>query len=552
MIFAMNLTRIAGVLLLSTCLSAQVEIEPIKPHIVLETVGPDGWRARLGVTNVGVMLASEQARTVWQPQLAPLLGAWQMMVGDEQAFEAASKRLLDYGGTIRIGILFDEDGPSNVAVMLEADRRTDLAALAKDLRQLIERGVPGEWQAVDLGGKQRELRTKDGTALSAPMLEAGRLILVAGQVDGIARSMGLARHLTSRPLTITKPTPTSPALHIQLDLARLTKIAGVVDLGWREVADALGISDLDQLEFALRAAGPRVELDVSMSLQKAARGMVAAFLPNRQSVSGMLRVLPKQASAWKVGRFDCKALYDGIIAAIGASEIAMNPGSIRKDINEEVGIDVDKDLLGNMTDELLVVGSPFQNFDSREEATWMIAFRIKNDATFRAALLKMAKRAKPFLSVAETVEIDGVEMRRYGNMLNYDLWMAAGNGLFVLAAGRDAEDEVADLLRRAKGQDLAESAEVPAAFADLKRHLPPGHNGLAHADLKSVLAIPSEWWFDIFAEVLPHIARGPAMDPEEAEEHQEQIRKLLEAHNLLKVRTATGFSDSRFHWRLFW
>ena len=101
-------------------------------------------------------------------------------------------------------------------------------------------------------------------------------------------------------------------------------------------------------------------------------------------------------------------------------------------------------------------------------------------------------------------------------------------------------------------QQVGEPAATFPPFADLSRRLPPGHNGLAQADLKSVLAIPSEWWFDIFSEVLTHVARGPAMDPGEAEERQEQLRKLLEAHNLLMVRTATGFADSRFHWRMFW
>ena len=36
---------------------AQTRAQATTPHIILETVGPDGWRTRLGPTNVATMLA---------------------------------------------------------------------------------------------------------------------------------------------------------------------------------------------------------------------------------------------------------------------------------------------------------------------------------------------------------------------------------------------------------------------------------------------------------------------------------------------------------------
>ena len=86
-----DLLRITAVstlafLLASTNLRAQTATATAPPHIVIETVGPDGWRARLGPTNVASMLASEEGRAIWQPTLAPLLGMWRMTVGDEEAF----------------------------------------------------------------------------------------------------------------------------------------------------------------------------------------------------------------------------------------------------------------------------------------------------------------------------------------------------------------------------------------------------------------------------------------------------------------------------------
>ena len=46
--------------------------------------------------------------------------------------------------------------------------------------------------------------------------------------------------------------------------------------------------------------------------------------------------------------------------------------------------------------------------------------------------------------------------------------------------------------------------------------------------------------------------QGPQLDPETAEEHQERFHALLKAHNLLTMRSATGFAESLWHWRLFW
>ncbi|MGK0349998.1 MAG: hypothetical protein ACJAYX_000666 [Planctomycetota bacterium] len=163
----------------------------------------------------------------------------------------------------------------------------------------------------------------------------------------------------------------------------------------------------------------------------------------------------------------------------------------------------------------------------------------------------MMTKVKWLFSGSETVDVDGVELRRYGNMLGYDLWMAVGNGVFVIAAGRDAEEEATAVLQKAKGQTFAVTTELAAAHADLKRYLPPGLNGLAQADLASVLAIPSEWWLEALNDVLPFI-NGPQLDPDEAEEQQQRFHRLLQSNNLALVRSATGFADGRWHWRLFW
>ncbi|MGK0301989.1 MAG: hypothetical protein ACI89X_002871 [Planctomycetota bacterium] len=502
---------------------------------------------RLGVTNVAAMLDSEAGRKVWQPRLKPLLGMWQMMVGDEEAFAAASNRIFSYGGTIRIAVFINAAAAAHVAVMLEPDGRSDLKVIAADIKSLIERGVPGEWRKETIGGKEYTLRGKLD-AVTAPVLENGRLYIVTGDTATIATGIGLTTHLLARPVTITTPKPTSPALRISIDMPSLLALDDDPDTV--KIHEALGFSQMRELSFAVRAAGPRVELDISSSIEGAARGVVKAFAPPSQGVSGLAQLLPKKATAWKIGRFDGRAMFNGIVDAIAAGGWNNTREEVLEEVNEECGTDVDDQLLANLSDEMLVVGSPFQNFDSADEATWLVGFRTKDEAKFLASFKAMMQNMKWLLSGSETVDVDGVELRRYGNLLSYDLWMAAGNGMFVIAAGRDAEEEATAVLQKAKGQTFAVLTELPTSHKELERYLPPGLNGLAQADLSSVLAIPSEWWIDALNGV-PFLFR-PQVDPEEAEEQQQRLHKLLQSNNLGLVRSATGFADGRWHWRLFW
>lgn len=518
-----------------------------KPHVVIETVGLDGWRTRLGVTNVAAMLDSEEGRKVWQPRLEPLLGMWQMMGGDEGAFAAASKRIFSYGGTIRIAVVINAATAAHVAVMLEPDGHSDLKVIAADIKSLIERALPGEWKKETIGGKEYSLRGNID-AITAPVVEDGRLYLVAGATATIATGIGLTTHLLARPVTITTSKPTSPALRISLDMQPLLALDDHPDT--IKMIEGFGLSQLRELSFAVRAAGPRVELDVSSSIDGAPRGAVKAFASDSQGVSGLSQLLPKKATVWKVGRFDCRALFNGCINAIAAGL-----GDTREEIlaiaNEECGTDVDGQLLANLSDEMLVVGSPFQNFDRFDEATWLVGFRVKDEAKFRDSFQAMTKSMKWLFSGSETVDADGVELRRYGNMFSYDAWMAVGNGVFVIAAGRDAEEEATALLQKAKGQTFTVLTELAASHQDLLRYLPPGLNGLTQANLGSVLAIPIEWWLDALNDLLPFMD-VPQVNPHEAEEQQQRFHKLLEANSLRLVRSATGFADGRWHWRLFW
>lgn len=543
----MMLRRALPVLFTACLVPAQQDLPQVKPHVVIETVGPDGWRARLGPTNLGVMLTSDEGRKLWQPSLAPLIGMWTQVAGGEEAYQLASDRLLGYGGTIRIAALVNQRSAANLAIVFDGDKRTDLTAVANDVRQLIEGMLPGEWQEQEVAGRKVTMRTGGGPDfITMPRVEAGRLVMMLGDVGSAQNAMGLGAWLAARPATLTTPKPGSPAARVTLDLEQLITLGGVGQE--QAMLKALGLDGLRELTLTLSAAGPRVQLGADVQIDGAPRGVVKAFMPNSQGLSGLAALLPAKVSAGKVGRFDLHAFYEGIVQAIEAD---LGAADVRESIKKELGIDPGPDLLAHLTDELLVIGSPFQDFDRANEATWLLAWRLRDEKKFAAAFDTMMRNARPIVQVAETVDADGARLRRYGNPLGYDLWMAAANGVWVISGGRDAEENVTEMLKQAKGMQFASKAAPTQGFEGLARYLPGGLNGAATADLGSVVGMPVDWWLELLPELLP-IPLGRSVDEDEAEEQMEAMRALLKQHNLTQLRTATGFADGTWRWRLYW
>ncbi|MGC6487287.1 MAG: hypothetical protein ACON4Z_06560 [Planctomycetota bacterium] len=543
----MTFRSTAALLTALSCLPAQAEpapIAPLAPQVVLETVGPDGWRARLGPTNLGGLLASEEGRSLWRPLVQPMLDAWAGMLGSQDAYREASERILGYGGVARFAWRRSSTGQVSFAVVLDTDGRTDPAALAAELRRLIEVLVPGEWTARAVAGRDVELRSDAGMSLSAPRVDGAQLSILGGDPAAVGEAMGLRAWLTARPATLATPKPGSPAAQLRFDLRGLFATNG---RGPDQTMLALfGLDSLRDLTLHVSAAGPHVQIGADVTTDGAPRGLAKAMMPTSAGVSGLAALLPEETSAAKVARLDPHALVEGLFAA---AEAEME--GAREDAADYFGLDLADDLFAHATDELLVLGSPLVDFDRASEATWALAWRLRDDTKFRAALQKILKQTRGFLSGSETVDVDGVELRRYGNLIGYDLWIGVGNGLWVIAAGRDAEEQATALLRQAKGTELASTPAPPRGFDDLRRYLPAGCNGFARADLADIAGVPVDWWLMLLPELLPP-GLGAGVDDEQAEEQAEAMRAMLIEHHLGVLRTATGSADGTWRWRLFW
>lgn len=523
----------------------------IVPQIVVDTIGPDGWRVRFGPTNLGGMLESEKGREIWQPRVAPFLGGWQQLSGvDEQQFPAVRARWLGYGGRIKLAFHFESrhDRQANhVAVVLDGDGRTDLDAMANDLKELQYRAMPGEWQEQEIGGSKVTVRGT-GDLMTAPIREGNHLLLAMATAEDLEPALRMAHELAAD-CAGKVPAPTTPALRMQFDLPAFVAMAmGSGPDSERAWMEALGMSCLGPLTFTVGTAGPHVQLEVAEQFARDERGLFAALFPAVAKLPGLLAAQPGQDTAWKVGHFDAMAAWQAIERAILAAE-QVTAEKLHEDMMKELGIDLGKDLLPWLDGEVMLVGAlPGHDVD---RATFGLVMRLRDEAAFGKSFYAMLQKTKGVTQRKESGKHGDIPIHRYGSFLTGDMWVAVGNGAFVLTAGNDAEEQIGTLLDACKRlpQDTAVATAPPQTFDALKRHLPAGLNGLGFGKLDSVMMLPPDLWWSLVREFTPIPFGG---EPTVTAEDQEQAMALLRENHLDVVRSASGFAERTWRWRLYW
>ena len=536
----------------TTATPAVAATVPAAPHFLLDTVGPDGWRTRLGPTNLGSLLASEQGRALWQPSVLPLLGQAKAMLGGDETGAAAEERLLGHRGRIRIGVWLDLEARNAgdamaMATLIEGDGRTDLASLANDLRTLFAMAIRGEEGKLELAGALRDVRREDGDAFVLPFVDGNHVLLAVGP-EAMVPAVFAAMQKLGADATGKPPLPNTPALRLQLDLATLVANA-IAKEGARDATmmKSLGLPSLGLLAMSVAAAGPHVQFELAQQFTSDERGLFAALLPATAGVPTAHGLVPAGAASWKVGRFDFHGLYRAAIAALAGMQ-EQTTGELTEELRKDCGIDPDTELLAHATDEVVFWHGPLDEIDRLERTDWTLAIGLRDRDAFAKGLTTLLQHGKPMLMREEAVTVDGVELLRYGSF-GYDLWLAVGARHFVVAGGTGARANIEALLRAAKAAPTEEPAAK--ALADLQRHLPPGCNGHARSEIGGFAALPVQWWTMALREFVPIAPFGNDV-AEEDDEARGKRRELLKAHQLDVVRTATGYAERAWRWRLWW
>ena len=545
-----------ALVLLASSLAAQVTTAPAaaapattapatSPVVEITAIGPAGWRQRFSPTNLGSLLESAGGHALWEPLAAQLDGmARGLLGGDEQVFALARQRLLDYGGQVQLLVWSERPDGQDLAVdaglVIGGDGRTDLAALARDLTAVLPAVAGSAWQTEKVGDAEQQVLVSGKDRLAAPVQDGDRLLLPYSQRDLAA----VLQRLRARPAP-EKPRPDAPALALHVDVPGLLRLSPGQSEE-RRITTALGFGSMQSLDVQLRTAGPCVAIDAQLQFDAGDRGLLGWLFPAANGLSSLLAVVPPKAPTWKIGHLDFVQGYNAIERAAAAFE-EKDAAELRKAAVQELGLDPVTDLLAQLATDALLIGNVDRMLED-ETGGFLLALALRDEAKFKQSLAAIVKQGKGFVSREATDDHDGVAIERYGGMFTGDLQVAVGRGLFVLARGPDAETLVGQVLDAAKAAaGKPGDGKLPAAFADLQRHAPPGLNGAACASAVAGLQLLS-FLPELVGEAVPGVGRLERLDKETIEHCVE----LLAAHHLDRVRTLTGFAERQWRWRLFW
>lgn len=538
------------------------------PHMRITTLGPQGWRIRLGPTNVGLLLDSEAGRALWGDYATAMSAAVGGLFEVEADWLAAQRSFLDYDGTIHIAAWFDDDaardGLRAAWLVAEADGHTDMQKLATALHVLQDQ-TPGEWDEATVGETRMRVRKGPFSSMSEARVVDGHLVLAVTRAETEPLA---ALHRAAGAVLANAPTR---APHRQADRRALAEAAQkpplVVEFAPAAMLTSMGMSKDDtavwslsgaeglrDVALTLTSAGPHIVMEAAASFADAPTGLFRVLTAPRATLPKLVRALPAGAPTFRLGHFDFAAMWDFFVGVM-AAERETTTEAMAKELATDLGVDLGDGFFRLLGDEVLMTTKPVDDPDRPAKATWAVTIAVKDGARFAPALQALIDALKPNITRLETETIGGVACSRYGNILNYPLWLGAGARGFYLAGGSEAEDELAALIAAVETApaDAATPTAIDAAFDGLRRALPAGMSGASRYDLQHGSVVYDALFAGFGGMLLGNpFFDGAEFDPEAAAAAKEAWLERLRANNLATVRTATGYANATWRFRLYW
>ena len=533
-------------LFLTLALPAQVDTAPaeskpatatIAPLFTLELRGPATMVNQLRPTNLGTMLSSAKGEALWRDAVAGFTSEWQKLHGDDATFAAARNRVLAYAGRVRVAAWVAPAAdarrvePESVAAIFDADGKTDLAALGKDIARWIGRGKQGKVEDGKLGELAVQLVQDELGTFATGLLPDGRLLVVGSEKPDAATAAVARCQAAFLPNQAAKPS--DPLIVLRIDLQQA--VAGQMRRD-REMAP-LGFGSLRQFEMLLQPRGPRVQVEMNVGFV-GPRGMFAAFFPEHAGIPALFGWAPQSSLAVKVGRFDLQPLWDAAMAML--KEMNRDGEDASERAREFFGVDVAKDLLPHITDEILLCWDPGKPTAQRHPDIPVLAvMRLKDAKAATKALSTMLDKVG-----IGSVEVDGV-WRTKDN--GFGRWVdLAVRGDQLLVSFDDGDRSAADGFLAHQPT----AAELPAAVKELEKAMPPGCNGAGIVDVHTALRDHVGLFFDIVGDLA--FGLPPLPDNATTREALVALAPALAEHHLDRVITLSGTKDGRWVFRVLW
>lgn len=510
------------------------------PLFTLEMRGPATMANQLRPTNLGSLLASEKGEKLWRGAVDNITAEWKKAHGDDASFPAARDRVLGYAGRIRgLGVLDPQverrrTEPGAVALLFEPDGKTDLAALGKDFGRWIGRGRQMPAKDAKIGDVTLQAMGDEFGQFAVGVLGDGRLALCGGEnQELLAAALSAARaHFTDE----QKAKPSDPLFALRIDMQQA--LAGQMRSD-REMRH-LGFESLRQFEITLQPRGPRVQYELNLGFA-GERGIFAAFFPEHDGIPALFGWAPQTALATKIGRFDLKPLWTAAMKMIGEMN-EDGAAAAEAKAKEALGIDVPKDLLPHVTDELLVCWNPKPHKPDEEpsrDVPVIAAMRLKDGKAFSSAVATMFDKVG-----LDTSDVDGV-LRTDRNFLSDWVNFAVRGEQFVIAI-----NDPGSLALDAFLAQQPQASQLPDEVKELGKAMPPGCNGFGLVDVHVALRDHVGLLFEVLDDTV--LGLPITFDDPVSKELLGALAPLLAEHNLGRVVTLSGTKDNRWVFRLLW
>lgn len=509
---------------------AQDPAPPAEPPLLelarIECDGPAVWRRKFAPTNFGVMLASEAGAALWQPRTASFDAMVRRVFGDGLdglGTAAARRRWLDYAGRIELVLWVNAPGKKGTPVRpcsmvrLHGDERSDLDAMAADLRTLLRATADEPWRDAKAGDATWPVVELHGKHVASPRRTGDTIEVLLGDVADFPAAVKLAKALPPR-------RPDDSCLRIVIHGQAVADHFAAAEPEFAAEWRGFGLHSLRDVEFGVGTAGPHVRLELAAEFAGDERGWFGALFPAAPAVPPLLHLVPQDGTAWKLGHFDWSALWRSLPA--------------RK---HEAGKDPHADFLAHLHTDYLLLGSP-----TLAEPDMCLVWRTRDDAKAAAGFAAVQPLPASWFEKADGEPHDGITITKYTSSFP-QVHVAISRGVCVLAVGDDSRTRVVEVLERAKAKP---SAELPAVWQPLLPHAPKGRNGLGEVDVHGLLKRQVPLLLGVLAFVPTDLTRLVPYD--DIETITSQLAELLDRFELRRLRTITGYHDGRWSFRAFW
>lgn len=478
---------------------------PKDAQFVFVCDGPARFAERFAATNLMKLLGDPDAAPI-RALPGKLRDLIDQAAKDEELpidVGALLDRFASYGGRFAIGAHVDmpamrESGLPRffLTFVAEAHESVDVAAVAAEIQRAAE-SSDDAMQPLDIGPGFLAALDEDGTGATVPRVLDGHLVMFAG--SDLAATLGAAFDGDAVLGAALPDSAADAGFWMHADAGRLLELAVLVPNLTRgggspdgpspaivqAIFDRLALRDLD---LALTPAGEFIR-SVAVITADPAKPNAIDLLQPREVSTPLLALVPAGHGNSQSIRFDVGALFDLICDVVEVEQDGAR-AMVEEGAREALGIDLQKDLLGALDGQLLLMNDTTANFEagaaeeeeSEMQGLYTVVVGLRDPASFET-MLERVLRSRGLHAARKTAEYRGTKIRSMSvlvGQLHY-AFVAEGVVFGVGPAGADNLRKIVDQsLARAEGQAPAALDERVAKRLAL---LAPGWRDLGTSSL---------------------------------------------------------------------